>query len=295
MKRQNLVIYEKPKLAKPYLIMGFEGWPDAGRVSSGVVSYLKEKLRATKLAEVKPDEFYVFQSPGTELKRPVTEIENGLVKALSEPATTFWFYRGEKSAHDLIILLGREPELKWHEYIDLLLSAAHDYGVEQVYTIGGTYDVVPHTIEPIIGAVVSTPGLGAEVVKYGVQLINYRGPSSIHTAFLIAAREQVIKLISLWGYVPHYVQVPNSKVCYALLSRLTRMLGLEVNLEDMGRESLRLDEMVDKAVAQKTELVDYVRRLEAEYGKGKSETGEPLKEDIIKEIEDFLRRRGGEE
>ncbi len=294
MNTQSLIIYERPKLTKPYLVIGFEGWPDAGRVSSGVVGYLRDKLDAMRLAEIKPDAFYIFQSPGVKLKRPVTDIQDGQVTALSLPATTFWFYKNKKSAHDLIISLGREPELRWNEYVDLILDLAQNLGVARIYAIGGTYDIVPHTIEPIMAAALSAPGLEAEMREYGIQLINYRGSSSIHTVLLLSARERGVEVIGLWGYVPHYVQVANTKVCYAVLNKLVKMLGLALNLEDIKRDSGYLDEKIDKAVEQKPELRDYVRRLEAEYGKGKYEAGEPLGEDIIKEIEDFL-RKGGEE
>lgn len=54
MEKENLIIYQKPNLVYPYLVMGFEGWPGAGKISSGVVGYLKDKLEAKKLAEPKP-------------------------------------------------------------------------------------------------------------------------------------------------------------------------------------------------------------------------------------------------
>jgi len=291
---ENLTIYGKPKLVRPYLVMGFEGWPDAGRVSSGVVSYLRDKLDTSKLAEVKPDDFYLYQSAGVEARRPVTDIKNGLVAALNLTTTTFWSYKNEKSAHDLIVSLGREPELRWDDYINLILDLAQDFDVVRIYAVGGTYDVVPHTMEPIMAAVLSAPGLEPEMREYDIPPINYRGPSSIHTTLLVSASRRNIEAISLWGYVPHYVQVPNAKVCYGLLSRLAKMLELALDLEDMRRGSEHLDEMVDKAVAQKPELQDYVRRLELEYGKTKGELGEPLKEDIIREIENFLRKKGEE-
>ena len=60
MNMQNLIIHERPNLVQPYLVMGFEGWPDAGKVSSGVISYLRDKLEANKFAEIKPDDFYLF-------------------------------------------------------------------------------------------------------------------------------------------------------------------------------------------------------------------------------------------
>ena len=294
MSEQSLIIYQRPKLAKPYLVMGFEGWPDAGKVSSGAIAYLRDKLACRKLAEVKPDDFYLFQSPGAEVGRPVTDIEGGLVKALSRPTTTFWFYKTKGSSHDLVLMLGREPELRWGDYVSLILDLAQDFGVVRIYTIGGTYDVVPHTIEPLLGVVLSDSSLEAEMRGYGVQPINYKGPSSVHTTLLVSASERHIEMVSLWGYVPHYVQVPNTKVCYRVLSELARMLDIALNLDDIRQQSVQLDDMIDKAISQKPELQDYVRRLEAEYSQGRYEAGETLKEDIIKDIEDFLRKRGDE-
>jgi len=294
MDKQCIVIHENPKLNKPYLVVGFEGWPDAGKVSSGVVSYLRDKLDVRKLAEIEPDDFYLFQSPGAEVKRPVTDIQDGLVVALSLPATKLWFYKNQRSGHDLIILLGREPELRWNDYVNLILDFAQNSGVARIYAIENTYNVVPHTLAPMIAAVLSAPGLEPEMKDYGIRTINYRGPSSIHTLFLVSASKRNLEIVSLWGYVPHYVQVPNTKVCYGILNKLTKMLELTLDLEDIRRGSEHLDEMVDKAVAQKPELSDYVRRLELEYGKGKDELGEPLKEDIIKDIENFLRDKGEE-
>ena len=291
MSAQRLILYEKPKLSKPYLIIGFEGWPDAGRVSSGVASYLRDKLAARKLADFAPDDFYLFQAPSAEAKRPVTDIQNGLIKEFSLPATTAWFHKSEGADHDLIILLGREPELRWSEYISLVFSLARSFGVTRIYALGGTYDVVPHTIEPLISAVISEPDLEPELNQYGIQLVNYRGPSSIHAMLLTSADRGDIEVINLWGYVPHYVQVANTRVCYTMLTKLTELLELDLDLDDILEDSRRLDEMVDKAVAQKPELMDYVKRLEEEYGKGEYEGGEPLKEDIIRDIENFLRKK----
>jgi proteasome assembly chaperone (PAC2) family protein len=288
---QNLIIYESPKLTQPYLVMGFEGWPDAGRVASGTIGYLRDKLKARRLAEVKPDDFYLFQSPDTELTRPVTDIEDGLVRKLNLPATTFWFHKSERPAHDLIIALGREPELRWSSYVDLVLDLAHKFGVKRIYALGGAYDRVPHTIAPIISAVLSEPGLKADIREQGIQLANYRGPSSLHTVLFVSARKRGVEVVSLWGYAPHYVQVPNTKVCHSVLNKLTTMLGLALDLEDMKQEGKRLDEEINRAIEQKPELQDYVRQLEEVYGKGKYELGEPLDENIIREIEDFLRKK----
>lgn len=275
--------------------MGFEGWPDAGRISSGVVGYLRDRLEAKRFAEVKADDFYLFQSPGAESIRPLTNIKDGLVKSLSLPSTTFWFYKNEGANHDLILSLGAEPQLGWHRYADLILNLAQEFGVQRIYTIGGTYDRVPHTVEPIITAVLNDPGWQAEMAEYGIGFTDYKGPASIHSFFLVSAGKRGLKAASLWGHAPHYVQMPNAKVCYAVLKKLVKMLEIALDLEQMRRAGEYLDDQINKAIAQKAELQEYVRRLEEEYGKGRYERGEPLAEDIIKEIEHFLRKKKDEE
>jgi len=297
MSTKNLIFYDKPKLNKPYLIAGFEGWPDAGQVSSKAVSYLRDKLAAEKLADFVPDDFYLFQSPATETRRPIVDIQDGQIRELGLPATEVWFHKSETAARDLIILLGQEPELRWNDYANLIWKVAHNFGVSRIYALGGTYDVIPHTIGPMVAAVLSQPELEAEMQHYGIRLINYRGPSSVHTMLLAGAGQQEIEVVSLWGYVPHYIQAPNASVCYHMLEKLTQMLGLALDLAELKEESERLDRIVSEAVAQKSELTEYVRQLEADYDAGNTEAPGTLRkeqEDVLKEIEDFLKKRGNE-
>lgn len=295
MSTESLILYEKPELVQPNLVMGFEGWPDAGRVSSGVVAHLRDKLQARKFAEVRPDDYYTYQSAGAEARRPLTDIEDGLVKALSVPSNTFWFYRNPEAARDLILALGIEPELRWSAYVALVLDLAREYGVQRLYTVGGTYDTVPHSVEPVISAVVNDTSLKAEMTGHGIRLINYKGPSSIHTMLVVSAAKRGLKAASLWGHVPHYVQVPNAKICRGILGKLAEMLEAPLDLEELGKAAEYLDKQVSKAIEEKPELREYVRRLEEEYSKGEYQAREPLAEDIIKEVEDFLRKKKDEE
>jgi hypothetical protein len=41
----KLIVYEKPVLSQPSLIIGFDGWPNAAGVSTGVVTYLIRRGR----------------------------------------------------------------------------------------------------------------------------------------------------------------------------------------------------------------------------------------------------------
>ena len=225
----------------------------------------------------------------------MTKIEKGSIKELSLLTTTFWFWKSKKPAHDLIILLGTEPELKRNQYVDLVLNFALELGAERIYSVGGTYDRVPHTVEPIITAVVSNPSLKAEMRRYGVGLKDYEGPSSLHSLLIAQASRRNMRAVSLWGHAPHYIQVPNAKVCYCMLTKLSKMLDIDLDLEDVKKAGEYLDEQVNKAIKQKAELRDYVRRLEQEWSEGRYGAGEPIADNIIKEVENFLKEKRKEQ
>ena len=68
---------KKPNLNHPILIAGFEGWPNAGCISSDVLSFLKKGLGVKKFAEVNPDIFHKYSN-----NRPYAKIDGGEVKYL---------------------------------------------------------------------------------------------------------------------------------------------------------------------------------------------------------------------
>ncbi|RLE08384.1 hypothetical protein DRZ78_01185 [Candidatus Aerophobetes bacterium] len=278
----DVILYERPELSSPYFIIGFGGWPDAGKVSTKTVEYLKNKLQAKKFAEIRPDNFYDFST-----LRPLTTIKEGLEKKLRFSSNEFFFWKNKKSSHDLIIFLGTEPHLRWDEYANLLIGLAKELRVEKVCMIGGNYAAVPHTKESISG-LVSHPELREELIKYEVDLSEYQGPASIHTLLLDSCKKANIKVINLWGNAPHYIRGWNSKVSYALLKRITKMLEIELDLEDIREEGERLVAQIDKLIGQEPKLQGYVKKLEENYELRRKPED---KDELIKEIEEFLKRQ----
>jgi len=282
---EELVIHHIPPLSAPRLVAGFAGWPNAAAASTATIAYLCKKLEAERFAQIEPYSFYNFSS-----LRPVTLIKEGSIRGLEFPNNDFYFWKNKLSGEDIILFLGTEPQIRWDRFADCILSLVQEVKVKWVYTIGGTYDRVPHTKEARISMVVNDPSLIKEVEPYEVGLIEYQGPSSIHTFLLTAFRRKGIPAVSLWGHAPYYIQVENYKVVYALLRRLTKMLGIEINLEDIKVKALYLDEQVNKAISQNPQLESYVKKLEEEF-EAIGEYGQPIEgaEEIIKEVEKFLR------
>ena len=225
--KDNIVWFEKPNLIHPYMIIGYEGWPDAGKVSSAVLSYLSSKLSPVLFAKLKPNEFYFIQS---EIQRPQAVIEKGIVKSFEMPTTSFGYVKDALKQHDLILIYGPEPEQSWDKYAQIIINVAATCKVEKIVTIGGTFDAIPHTMATRITASISQSDLEGEIVSKGIDLVDYKGPISIHTLLITSAAKVKIPMINLWGHTPHYIQIPNTMGCYDMLAKVDLLLNLNIDL-----------------------------------------------------------------
>ena len=122
-----------------YMIVGWRQWADAGAISSGLPEYLIKWTSATKIGEIKPDGFYLFQVPGTHhLLRPEIKLEDGYRKELRVKKNEF-FYTGDEHKGLVIpieVKSGASGRLRsLHSFID---RAAHSTAV-RIY--GGEFSV----------------------------------------------------------------------------------------------------------------------------------------------------------
>src|SRR5207237_3738968 len=135
-------------------------------------------------------------------------------------------WRNPSGERDLVILQGREPNLNWREYVDIVLGVATRLEVTQVLALGGTYDAVSHRGGVSLSGSATTPRLTERLQELGIGATQYEGPSSVQSALLDACRERGIAAASLWGHAPHYVRTaPNPKVTHALLGALRALIG----------------------------------------------------------------------
>jgi proteasome assembly chaperone (PAC2) family protein len=288
--QSDLVFHIRPDLHAPYFVAAFAGWPDAGEVATGSLRYLRAKLSAQRLGYIEPDPYYEFTTA-----RPVTAIEDGVVQAIRYPASDLFYWPDPQGEHDLVILIASEPQLRWRRYINLLIGLARGAGAPLIVTLGGLFDAVPHTMEAHISGHASTQPLRDQLRDMGVSLSEYQGPASIHSAVTFLCQEEGIPCVSLWGHAPNYVRVTaNPKVCHGLLTRLSRLTNLSLNLDDLQVASEYLDAQLNRLLGQNDELRLYVARLEEAYrgerGGPRGEEGEVATESIIREVEEFLRR-----
>jgi proteasome assembly chaperone (PAC2) family protein len=256
---EKIVYLEKPNLDKPCLIIGFEGWPNAAEVSSSALQFLVENLKAKEFASIEGEDFY--QIP---YLRPVGVIKEGRLIELKPPANHFYYSKNLLS-QDLILFKGVEPHLKWTVFVDLLLGLAEAFEVSQIFTIGGTYDYIPHTYPPMVSAVFNHEDLRKKVIQAGLGLTEYTGPVSIHTFMLEAAKKKGLKTTCLWGHAPQYLQTKNVKVVHSVLKTLTDLVEIEIDLSELQRASDYFNEQVNHLVEQDPKLQEVIKKLEELY------------------------------
>lgn len=275
----SLVYYEKPEIRDVNFIIGFGGWPNAGEVSTRTILNLKIKLRAKKFAEIEPFDFYDMTS-----WRPTVDIKEGEIERFYIPKNEL-FYSKEPP---IILLMGIEPQFGWKKFSRMILKVAKETRARMIITIGGTLDRVHHLAPTLITAVVNDGSLKEKLgdIKY----IEYRGPSSFHTFLLREARRERVRAISLWAHTPIYIRGYNPKTCYDILRKLEDLLNIRLDLEDLRRMSEMFEIEIEKAIKERPELMEFVRSIEEEAQPPEIDSGE-----IIREIEDFLRRKDGED
>jgi proteasome assembly chaperone (PAC2) family protein len=218
---------------------------------------------------------------------------------LKSPANDFYYVKAPLF-NDLILFHGIEPHLRWDRFAHLLLGMAEKFDVAQIFTIGGTYDYIPHTIPPMVSALFNHEDLREKVIRVGLGLTEYSGPISIHTFILEAAKKKGLKAISLWGHAPQYLQTKNIKVVCSVLKRLMDLTDIEVDLSDLEKAGEYFDQQVNHLVEEDPKLREVIRELEEVYKRSgkipelsKREEGE--KEDKVVYIQAFLKKLEDEE
>src|SRR4051794_18936492 len=92
---KQLKLLRMPEFAAPTtLLLALTGWMDGGDVSTGTVKQIMDRRPVRRVAEIEPDDFYIYNFPGdmetSALFRPHVTYEDGIVTELELPTNTVW-------------------------------------------------------------------------------------------------------------------------------------------------------------------------------------------------------------
>jgi proteasome assembly chaperone (PAC2) family protein len=282
----HVTLISRPPLRRPVLLAAFDGWNDAGESATTALDAIGAELDAEVFATVDPEEFYDFQAT-----RPTVRLVEGM-RHVDWPAVELRAVRLPAADHDLILLRGHEPNLRWRTFASEVMQLAASLGVEMVVTVGALLADVPHTRPTQVVSSTSDPLLAE---RLGLPLSRYEGPTGILGVLGDAAARVGIPAVGLWAALPHYLHLaPNPWGAMALVEELGRLLPVAVDLGELAGQTEAFDAAVSDLIEENPELAGYIERLEADSDEDDAPGLADLPpEQFVAEVERYLRDHPG--
>ena len=271
---------EAPSLQSPLLVVAFEGWFDAGECATGAIQWIIDHYEARRVARIDPEEFFDFQE-----NRPLVEIGEDGERRIRWPSIDAHVIEND-FAHDLVVLSGLEPRMRWRTFCESVVEIARDTKCEMVVTLGAMVAGIPHSRPSAVQGSAASAELAR---RLGLDRPSYQGPTGIIGTLHDALDNADLPVISLRVGVPHYVAgPPNPKGTRALLAEFEKVTGVRTEYADLDASVLEWEQRVREAVEQDPEIIGYVRQLEEEADRAEA-TDLPSGDDLAAEFQKFLR------
>ena len=215
----RIIFLADPDLNEPVLVIGLEGWIDAGLGASTAVATLLETTPTEVLATF-DTEYFIDQRA----RRPLARIVDGITTELTWPEIQLRYGRDGDGA-DVLFLVGPEPDFHWSDFVDVVTDAAGRFDVRLVVGLGAFPAPTPHTrpVRVIGTAPAASAHLLATVGSVSGEL---EVPAGIGTALELGFAEVDMDIVTLWARVPHYVSsMPYPQASAALIDGLASIAG----------------------------------------------------------------------
>jgi proteasome assembly chaperone (PAC2) family protein len=284
---EHVTLISRPRLRRPVLLAAFDGWNDAGESATTAIDAIGAALDAATFATVDPEEFYDFQAtrPTVRLLEGHRHVDWPMVELRAAPLP--------QADHDLILLRGHEPNLRWRTFAAEVMELAASLGVEMVVTVGALLADVPHTRPTQVVSSTSDPVLAKQL---GLPVSRYEGPTGILGVLSDAAGRAGIPAVGLWAALPHYLHLaPNPWGAMALVEELGRLLPVAVDTSGLAGQTQAFDAAVADLLEENPELTGYIERLEADADDPDEAPGlaDLPPEELVAEVERYLRDHPG--
>ena len=202
------------------------------------------------------------------------------------PVNEFRVARFPGGAHDLVLLAGVEPHLRYATFADAIITVARTLGCEMVVTLGAAPEAIPHTRPAHVVGSSTNDGL---VRALGLSRPQYQGVTGLVGVLQERLDTAGIPAVSLRVGVPHYLgNAKHPQSSAALLAHLEHVLGVPTSHATLAEDAMRWRSLHDEAVAEDDQAAPYVMMLEHDYDR-RMEAAMPSGDDLAAELEKFLR------
>jgi len=290
-------VYRKQKdveLNQPVLIIGMDGWIDAGFGGANAIAALRESIHTEPVVTFDGDVLLDYRS-----RRPTLHIENGVNVGLTWPEIELRAGTDD-NGNDILLLVGPEPDQQWRAFTNAVCELATGYGVRLAAGLRAFPAPVPHTRPVRLAATATTPELAAQV-GFVPGAINV--PAGIQAAIERGLFLAGVPAVGIWARVPMYVAgsaYPAASI--ALLDGLERISGVRADQQELRAAAEVAKGQVDELIAQSSEHAAMVAGLEEQADAEQQHEQQapfnledlPSGDEIAAELERFLRGERGQ-
>jgi len=252
MEAVTVKILSKPRLSEPVLI---EGLPGMGYVGKIAAEHLVEELHAKKFAELYSPHF----------PHHVAVEQDGTLRLLKND-----FYHASSNGKDLIIVVGDVQAVSpegHHKVVDKILDVAEQFGVKQIFTLGGFATGRYSRAKPKIVGVASQPELIEKYKGHGFTVEKGGGPIIGASGLLIGmGKLRGMEGLCLLGETHGMLVDHNS--AKVVLEVLVGILGIKVdmtNVEQRAKETERVLGRIQKEMVLRERKEKKPAEEEASY------------------------------
>ncbi len=289
--RSLYVVHSRPVLDQPVLVMAPEGWIDAGLGGATALEALLAGLDTEVIATFDADDLLDHRA-----RRPTARIVDGVYDDLVWPEIEVRAAQ-DAEGHDLLLLVGPEPDHRWRAYAEAVGDLATSFGVRLLVGLGAFPAPVPHTRPATLAATATSADLARSV---GVVDGTLEVPAGVLVAVERRFAEIGIPAVGLWARVPHYAAaMPYPAASLLLLDGLAKVSGVVVDPGDLDDAAEATRQRLDDLTANSAEHSALVRQLEArsdaEADGGLAAGGWenlPTADELGAEVERFLEGEG---
>ncbi len=278
-------VQSQPDIEDSLLIVGLDGWVDAGNSTSIALKALREQIRFSPIAEFKTDELYDLRS-----RRPTMHLIDSVNSGINWPRLRVG-HGHDADGNDLLLLVGPEPDYRWRPFARSVVSLAKRFNVRLVVGLGSYPAPAPHTRQTQIVATATTEELAARV---GRVMGNLDIPAGATAAIELACKSAGLAATGLWAQIPHYAAgFPYPAGSAALLLALGRVGEVTINADMFDEDIAATRTRLDGLVADSDEATELVKRLENMADRvGADGQGDlPSGDELAAEIQRFLREQ----
>lgn len=282
-------------LGRPLLVMGLEGWVDAGLSGGNAISALLGSMETEAVVTFDADLLVDQRS-----RRPTQRIVDGVLESLVWPEIQLR-HGSDDQGNDVLLLVGPEPDYRWREFTKELVQLSSEMGVRMAVGLGGFPAPMPHTRPTRVIATAIDQAIANDVGYIpGAREV----PAGIHAALLKGFGEAGIPALSLWAMVPHYLSgMPYPQASVGLIDQLSRIGTISVDVPELRAAAAETRERIDSLISQNPEHIAMVAGLEQQLDAETTSSNNvdhppmdidnlPSGDEIAAELQRFLREEG---